>query len=235
MGTAQAETRLANGKLARFNTFDTAFWIRGGDSWPQRAIDSSLFAAPRLQWRNMHGGQPMNRFVLAAAALSLLAASANAATITYDIGTTTATFAGGGLDTLTGTFTVDFTANTLTNIAITVSGNVIPGVSPPVPTTFGTPNTLSPNTVGAQNPAGQFVVVHLVFQDNLGNSPDAITQVNFTQGSIGLNVMSLTASGTATPQTSATPLPAALPLFATGIGGLGFLGWRRKRKAQAVA
>jgi hypothetical protein len=32
-----------------------------------------------------------------------------------------------------------------------------------------------------------------------------------------------------------TPLPAALPLFATGIGGLGLLGWRRKRKTQAVA
>ena len=32
-----------------------------------------------------------------------------------------------------------------------------------------------------------------------------------------------------------TPLPAALPLFATGIGALGLLGWRRKRKAQAVA
>jgi hypothetical protein len=32
-----------------------------------------------------------------------------------------------------------------------------------------------------------------------------------------------------------TPLPAALPLFATGLGGLGLLGWRRKRKAQAVA
>src|SRR6185437_7006205 len=28
-----------------------------------------------------------------------------------------------------------------------------------------------------------------------------------------------------------TPLPAALPLFASGLGGLGFLGWRRKRKA----
>ena len=27
----------------------------------------------------------------------------------------------------------------------------------------------------------------------------------------------------------------ARPLFATGIGGLGLLGWRRKRKAQAVA
>ena len=29
--------------------------------------------------------------------------------------------------------------------------------------------------------------------------------------------------------TSPTPLPAAFPLFATGLGGLGFLGWRRKR------
>jgi hypothetical protein len=31
-----------------------------------------------------------------------------------------------------------------------------------------------------------------------------------------------------------TPLPATLPLFATGLGALGLLGWRRKRKAQAV-
>jgi hypothetical protein len=35
--------------------------------------------------------------------------------------------------------------------------------------------------------------------------------------------------------TPATPLPATLPLFATGLGALGLLGWRRKRKAQAVA
>ena len=32
----------------------------------------------------------------------------------------------------------------------------------------------------------------------------------------------------------ATPLPAALPLFATGLGVLGLLGWRRKRKAAAA-
>ena len=31
--------------------------------------------------------------------------------------------------------------------------------------------------------------------------------------------------------TTATPLPAALPLFATGLGAIGLLGWRRKRKA----
>ena len=35
---------------------------------------------------------------------------------------------------------------------------------------------------------------------------------------------------------SATPLPAALPLFASGLGALGLFGWRRKRKnASAIA
>jgi hypothetical protein len=33
-----------------------------------------------------------------------------------------------------------------------------------------------------------------------------------------------------------TPIPAALPLFATGLGGLGLFGWRKKRKnAAAIA
>jgi hypothetical protein len=35
------------------------------------------------------------------------------------------------------------------------------------------------------------------------------------------------------PPTAETPLPAAFPLFATGLGALGFLGWRRKRKQAA--
>jgi hypothetical protein len=34
---------------------------------------------------------------------------------------------------------------------------------------------------------------------------------------------------------SQVPLPAALPLFATGLGALGLLGWRRKRKGAATA
>jgi hypothetical protein len=45
------------------------------------------------------------------------------------------------------------------------------------------------------------------------------------------------ANGTAfvNENTTSTPLPAALPLFATGIGAMGFVGWRRKRRAQSVA
>lgn len=33
----------------------------------------------------------------------------------------------------------------------------------------------------------------------------------------------------------ATPLPGGLPLFATGLGVLALLGWRRKKKAVAIA
>ena len=38
-----------------------------------------------------------------------------------------------------------------------------------------------------------------------------------------------------TPQVTALPLPASLPLFAAGLGVLGLLGQRRKRKATATA
>jgi len=31
-----------------------------------------------------------------------------------------------------------------------------------------------------------------------------------------------------------TPLPAALPLFASGLGAIGLFGWRRKRKNAAT-
>jgi hypothetical protein len=39
--------------------------------------------------------------------------------------------------------------------------------------------------------------------------------------------------GTFTVTPAATPLPAALPLFATGLWALGLLGWRRKRRNAA--
>jgi hypothetical protein len=34
---------------------------------------------------------------------------------------------------------------------------------------------------------------------------------------------------------STTPLPTALPLFATGLGAMGLFGWRRKRKTAVIA
>lgn len=46
----------------------------------------------------------------------------------------------------------------------------------------------------------------------------------------------LAAFGGFTPGTDlSTPLPGALPLFATGLGALGLVAWRRKRKTAAAA
>jgi hypothetical protein len=46
---------------------------------------------------------------------------------------------------------------------------------------------------------------------------------------VGIGDIALTDS-----ENSQTPLPAALPLFATGLGALGLLGWRRKKKAATA-
>jgi hypothetical protein len=49
----------------------------------------------------------------------------------------------------------------------------------------------------------------------------------------GCNVLLDTFSGQYTTELT-TPLPGALPLFVSGLGAFGFVGWRRKRKAIAA-
>jgi LPXTG-motif cell wall-anchored protein len=60
------------------------------------------------------------------------------------------------------------------------------------------------------------------------NSADALQyEIDFSPG---------ITNGVPDTGVSATPLPAALPLFATSLGALGLLGWRRRRKnSLAVA
>ena len=72
------------------------------------------------------------------------------------------------------------------------------------------------------NMTGTFTVDYSFLDQNLGMT---MSEEIFD----GVNLTASLAQGT-----PATPLPAALPLFATGLGGLGLLGWRRKRKAQAI-
>jgi hypothetical protein len=73
---------------------------------------------------------------------------------------------------------------------------------------------------------------------DLSTSIGPVTNIStFTSGtpfptSAGLLVLNL--AGDATFTAVVTPLPDALPLFASGLVGLGLLGWRRKRKAAAV-
>jgi len=73
-------------------------------------------------------------------------------------------------------------------------------------------------------------------------SVDTLNSMNsFTQLYIGLNGNGVTHGGwlgnvqylDLTFTETVIPLPAALPLFATALAGMGLLGWRRKRKAAA--
>ena len=63
---------------------------------------------------------------------------------------------------------------------------------------------------------------------------DPNTLISFV-GNLGQNYIGLDNVVVTQTSVGTTPLPATLPLFATGLGALGLLGWRRKRKAQAAA
>jgi hypothetical protein len=129
---------------------------------------------------------------------------------------------------------------------------ILPANSPLLPGSFTLDfgaNTISWEHVASTGayPTGTFV--GWVFSDlNFGAAIAAVTldssgisgldasRVSFTADSISLNLQGVTVSDpnrwTLTVAVSETPLPAALPLFATGLGALGLLGWRRKRKAK---
>jgi hypothetical protein len=66
-------------------------------------------------------------------------------------------------------------------------------------------------------------------------SPDCTACQEFAQNANGVFVDTEGYFGTWSVSTTETPLPAALPLFASGGALLGFFGWRRKRKAIATA
>ena len=66
----------------------------------------------------------------------------------------------------------------------------------------------------------------------LGNEAGIVFAVLLANGASGPTPDYIGAQYVAPPLV--TPLPAALPLFATGLGALGLLGWRRKRKAVAA-
>ena len=59
---------------------------------------------------------------------------------------------------------------------------------------------------------------------NAGSSPFSLTRMYLITSNGSLGVASSSQS------ISATPLPSAIPLFASGLGALGLLGWFRKQK-----
>jgi hypothetical protein len=92
---------------------------------------------------------------------------------------------------------------------------------------------------GTSDTLAQFIATLLAGTGS--NYPNILFAADVQDGStgptgvIGFTFDSITIGGN---QGGETPLPAALPLFASGLGALGLLGWRRKRKnstARAAA
>ena len=62
---------------------------------------------------------------------------------------------------------------------------------------------------------------------------DTNTLISFV-GNLGSSYIGLDNVVVTETSVAPTPLPAALPLFATGLGAMGLVGWRRKRKNTAA-
>jgi hypothetical protein len=74
---------------------------------------------------------------------------------------------------------------------------------------------------------GQFAP--LLFDENINDTYLITLDLSGPNGFIG-SVNEIVVAGT-----GATPLPATLPLFASGAGILGVISWRKKRKAKAIS
>jgi hypothetical protein len=173
--------------------------------------------------------------LLAACVMALTVGTANANTLTTFDASGNYLMPSG--TSISGTLGVDVTAGAITNVNLTVTGY----------------STFTDLLFTQLEPAGGSVParVYLNIENSTGNilglflNTTSSYLVGYNGGSIldagaqcilcnpptfpiGLN-------GTLTAEVSATPLPAALPLFAGGLGALGLLNWRKKRKAAALA
>jgi hypothetical protein len=72
-------------------------------------------------------------------------------------------------------------------------------------------------------------LTELAFTLNSALAADVLESAIFTSN--GYETLLFGVSTVTTGSQSAVPLPGALPLFATGLAGLGLLGWRRKKAA----
>jgi hypothetical protein len=78
---------------------------------------------------------------------------------------------------------------------------------------------------------GSLTYTDLTFTElGVGNDTIAVEGYSYSAGNFTDDISVTAAAAPAT-----TPLPGALPLFASGLGAMGLLGWRRKKKAAAFA
>jgi hypothetical protein len=173
----------------------------------------------------------------------LCISAASASTYNYDVSYDV----GGSL--VTGTFVTDtnsgaLAASDFVSWSLTYQGTTISG-GPTVEIINGDPLTATATGITfdplAPHGAIVFSANNLTLDFDSLNEPGtglavfrecALGQCNATAFSTFTSALTIANGGA---PIAATPLPAALPLFAGGLSALGLLGWRRKRKAAAQA
>jgi hypothetical protein len=152
-----------------------------------------------------------------------------------------------------GSGTLNATSEGADQYLVTSITGVANGFSIPVGTTPLPPDTFAPVTIGNDNfiyypdrpgvsGAGQLDIGGLLFC-TAGCADEILLYEVQTQDNLGLALGGdfsnpadvLGGGGQPITFSVATPLPAALPLFATGFSALSLLGWRRKQQGQAVS
>ena len=170
--------------------------------------------------------------LLGAVCLPMSAAKAATVTELYNFTASGFTASGSPVDPWTGSFTITFdpTGGTQAGALGAFSSNLPAGYG--TFTFLAFPGELvvgdDCNIGGCSATAGAdnaFVDFHVTASGGLTFNLAAISSTSSTSS------LFETSTGTV----SQTPLPAALPLFASGLGAMGLFGWRRKRKTQAVA
>jgi hypothetical protein len=150
------------------------------------------------------------------------------------------TFSGSGVDSTFGAFNVNESAHVdISGSTVSVSNGVLTFVFPPTSGGFTADFTGSGSTSGTTATVTlDLAIVSGLLAGETGTmtgtgSFDTDTQiltVNYS-GSLSGEGPSLGFANGPTIDVSATPIPATLPLFASGLGAMGLLGWRRKKKA----
>ena len=94
---------------------------------------------------------------------------------------------------------------------------------------FGSDNVVYPSATTVVDDFGLGVL--LANSDMIAIDPGSPYNIQYSDGNSTYQNETFTLT-----LVTATPLPAALPLFASGLSALGLFGWRRKRKnAAAIA
>ena len=181
----------------------------------------------------------------------VLVGSGPARAITYDVSGTN--FLG---DTLTGTVEADASLTTITSVNLVNTDSFFGGQFTVFRFFDVFPGEFTVSTAGLTKSANFFFLpesaavlqnyeaaladARAQFNVASCDSTDIVCQIVVNQELAGALSTAATQYGdpfalTATAEVSATPLPAALPLYATGLGALALLRWRRKRKGLVAA